>query len=666
MQSLKRLLYAVFYPTIWLADRLGMLSKFLIFLFLNLLVLSYLGFSYLDGLTDKLDKNRQKVEAIKLNNTLFSLMFSLQTSRGMMRAQRKGEKRFEQKLFELEKQNVKYLDRLKKLLDQSWSNPKISLQYEDLNTYIRKEPITAYSTPEQSAKVLSLISGLIDSIAHFSAVLLAEDKQSYFKARLLYTILPSLIETHSKLRGLGTEILTTKSISTDEKQQLLLYKYHFLLQLQRMQEFITYHQLFSDEKMDEFHPVYAVPESIKMLENTLLKETFSISNELYFNTFTKVNDRYAVYCNRLDSELLGHLNELIKKQERECLLSYSSIIILIFALFYILIGALLSAHFFTQKFLKTTQDVANGKLDKRLHVPTQNEYGKISRALNNMIENLEQSAKIIDQYVDTSKTDLEGRITSVSTAFARNNGYTKEELIGKKHSIQRHPETPDEIYTQMWSQLTQEKIWEGEIKNRRKDGSDFWVEMLIVPTYDKEHRHNGYMSIRRDISNQKHIEKLAITDYLTQIYNRQFFNEELNKSISMYHRYQTPFALIMLDIDYFKQINDTYGHLVGDECLIELSSLIKTHLRENDILARWGGEEFMILLPYSSQDEAMQIAQKLRSLVEFHLFNNIGSLTISLGVSCFSNEDSFDTILERTDKALYRAKVEGRNRVVFL
>ena len=121
-----------------------------------------------------------------------------------------------------------------------------------------------------------------------------------------------------------------------------------------------------------------------------------------------------------------------------------------------------------------------------------------------------------------------------------------------------------------------------------------------------------------------------------------------------------------MDIDHFKNINDNYGHLVGDKILKEFSSLIAQHLRQSDIFGRWGGEEFLIIAPHTNRQEAYVIAEKLRKIVQEHWFEEVGHLTVSFGVTECTKEHNFDTAISTADQALYRSKKEGRNRVTLL
>ncbi len=161
----------------------------------------------------------------------------------------------------------------------------------------------------------------------------------------------------------------------------------------------------------------------------------------------------------------------------------------------------------------------------------------------------------------------------------------------------------------------------------------------------------------------KKIEQLSITDSLTKIYNRSKFESSLDYEIERARRYGNPLSLIIFDIDHFKSINDTYGHLIGDSVLTEIANLVKNNIRSTDIFARWGGEEFVILAPNINKEQAKMLAEKIRKLIAHHRFKYVDHVTVSLGVTEFLPSDNKESFIKRADEALYLAKRKGRNRV---
>lgn len=165
------------------------------------------------------------------------------------------------------------------------------------------------------------------------------------------------------------------------------------------------------------------------------------------------------------------------------------------------------------------------------------------------------------------------------------------------------------------------------------------------------------------IRNRNLLRSISFSDGLTGIYNRRKFESDLNYEISRTKRYPVDLGFIMFDIDYFKKVNDTYGHSVGDYVLETLTQVVKTNIRENDCFARYGGEEFIIMLLNSDKEETIKKAEEIRVLVENYDFETVGQVTISLGVYEFKEADTYETITEKVDKAMYKSKERGRNKV---
>lgn len=164
---------------------------------------------------------------------------------------------------------------------------------------------------------------------------------------------------------------------------------------------------------------------------------------------------------------------------------------------------------------------------------------------------------------------------------------------------------------------------------------------------------------------ERYLKSLAYNDHLTQIYNRQMFDKLFTEQLSTHRRFGYNLSLIMFDIDYFKRVNDTFGHSIGDRVLISISKIIKEKLRSNDIFARYGGEEFIILLPQTNSEDAYKKAYELKELINENQDNSIPNITASFGLTELTNDDDEYSAFLRVDKALYEAK-KRRNDIVKL
>lgn len=285
---------------------------------------------------------------------------------------------------------------------------------------------------------------------------------------------------------------------------------------------------------------------------------------------------------------------------------------------------------------------------------------------------IDDYVKLIDENIITSSTDTDGNITSVSKAFCEISEFSKEELLGQNHRLIRHPDMPVELFEEMWQKIINDEIWEGEVKNKTKSCGFYWVHNKIYPLYDETKQKVGYTAIRQDITDKKRIEELSITDGLTNIYNRRYFNEMFPKLIASAKRKGELVCFILMDIDCFKFYNDTYGHQMGDDVLIEVAKAMKESLhRADDYCFRLGGEEFGVYFKAKSKEDAVIFANLIRTNIEnLHIEHkkNPASpfVTSSAGLvvldACDIRES--DELYKDADDLLYKAKENGRNRVM--
>jgi diguanylate cyclase (GGDEF)-like protein/PAS domain S-box-containing protein len=299
-----------------------------------------------------------------------------------------------------------------------------------------------------------------------------------------------------------------------------------------------------------------------------------------------------------------------------------------------------------------------------MRIDTHMENLILKAQINEKFKSLAKQLEIIDNYVIYSKTDLDGIITFASQAYTTFSGYEKKFLIGKNHNIVKSCLTPKEVFADLWCAIeTRNETWQGEIINRKKSGEIYYIKSKISPDFDQNGKKIGYIGFYEDITDKKTIEKLAQTDHLTKLFNRQKIDEFINIEIDRSRRYQSPLSLIMLDIDFFKIVNDTYGHDVGDTVLKEFSGILVANSRRTDFVGRFGGEEFLIVAPETTLENAFQLGEKLRKAVSDFNFSVVGHKTVSVGVTIFKSEDKPQEFLKRVDEALYLAKNSGRDRV---
>ena len=250
-------------------------------------------------------------------------------------------------------------------------------------------------------------------------------------------------------------------------------------------------------------------------------------------------------------------------------------------------------------------------------------------------------------------------------------GYTPEELIGENPNILKSGKTPPEDYKQLWTTIKSGGEWRGEFHNKKKSGEFYWEYASISPIKDSRGVITHFVAIKEDITERKrleaHLTYLANNDPLTNLFNRRRFREELKDWVAQMERHESTGALLFIDLDNFKYINDTIGHQKGDEILINFANLLRARVRETDIIARLGGDELAIILPYTDAARAQSIAMQILELARGNTQVNNGrfhSVTASIGIALFPDHgNDVEKLLTYADLAMYRAKEKGRNCV---
>lgn len=277
----------------------------------------------------------------------------------------------------------------------------------------------------------------------------------------------------------------------------------------------------------------------------------------------------------------------------------------------------------------------------------------------------------LDQSSIVAITDQKGKITYANDKFCEISKYSKSELIGHDHRILNSGYHSKPFFRCMWNTIRKGKVWIGEVKNRAKDGSFYWVKTTIIPFVDSEGQPYQYMAIRQDITEQKKIgEQIlynAYHDDLTGLRNRRCFRDEMEKWISQSHE-NDQMALIFLDLNRFKYINDSLGHNVGDQVLCKVANRLNKHLHNRADLYRFGGDEFIIVLKNQSKDKVLAFANEMTQLFidPIYLYNERLYLAASLGVSIYPKDgQDVGTLLKKADSAMYVAKKKGSHAVQF-
>lgn len=357
------------------------------------------------------------------------------------------------------------------------------------------------------------------------------------------------------------------------------------------------------------------------------------------------------------------------------------------------------------------------------HLEAMAEIGYQRLLKNQIIQQLRTSERVFRLTFEQAgsgmcQTTLDGKIKYANSKFYEMIAYTEKEAMGLRIKDLTYPEDweKDQVLKQ---QLVNKEIPFFSMEKRyiKKDGSLTWVYITVSLMEGDALEEDILIGVIQDINSQKELEFyrknqekalenivkertqalvsvnkalidahktkdlvieelkeakkaleiMAVEDPLTHLYNRRYMMDQLSKEAERFERYETPFTIIICDIDYFKSINDAYGHNCGDQILVSLSQVLKNALRKIDVLSRWGGEEYLILLPEVDLEAGIFVANRLREKIEkrvFQYLDEILHLTMTFGVASFKTGDTIETLIKNADDALYRGKNSNKNCVM--
>jgi len=305
---------------------------------------------------------------------------------------------------------------------------------------------------------------------------------------------------------------------------------------------------------------------------------------------------------------------------------------------------------------------------------------KSSKPLNAVAagKHIEERLRVLSQAVEQSPATIiitakDGAIEYVNKKFTELTGYEVEEALGKNPRILKSGEHPPRFYEEMWDTILSGKEWRGELCNKKKDGEIYWDQTSISRVMDENGETSHFIAVKEDITERKRLDErirhMALHDNLTGLPNRRLFRDRINQCIARARRNKKTFALLYIDLDGFKPVNDTLGHEAGDEVLKKVAERLKICMRESDTASRVGGDEFVaILQDIGASEDAELVAQKIitRFSEPFVVCDHKVVVGASIGISVYPTDGTEnDVLVKKADAAMYKAKKSGGNMFMY-
>jgi diguanylate cyclase (GGDEF)-like protein/PAS domain S-box-containing protein len=299
----------------------------------------------------------------------------------------------------------------------------------------------------------------------------------------------------------------------------------------------------------------------------------------------------------------------------------------------------------------------NARVDNHIRAnQLQKELKKASKSNTHLLE-------IINAYVSFIKVDLKGMIQEISDNFCKQLECHKEYIVGKNINILKSGNMDDSFYQEIWKRILSGDTFSYDIEDSNFSGGTNWYHVTVSQDYNHKNELVGFIAFYENIDEKMRYMFDAQTDRLTGLLNRAKIDDILQSEIKRATRNEFALSVILVDIDYFKEVNDKHGHQTGDLILSEFAALLSSNIRETDFIGRWGGEEFLIICPHTDSDGTFALAENLRKRVESTSFSVIGNKTSSFGIAQLYKSDTIEDIFKNVDFALYHAKKMGRNQV---
>jgi len=617
------------------------------------LALFYLSIHYMNDKYETEQKSRQLMLLANLTQQSSRLIHNLQVERGLSAGyiSSSSTPKAQQRLREQEQRtNTEYTNFLRLVHEQKKDMQTINQLTFNHYKYLLHTILSQLSTLQNIRK------GVLHKTVTFDKMLEFYNKTD---AQLIHLI--KIITLLFNNPSMGPFDIYNLELLKEKAGQERAYMYHLLLSKEKNdRQIIKVQTLIQEQNRLQQEFLHASSHHNTKLYKSLITSTMSSKiNELRHNIFASdFNKKYAPLWFETMTLYIDSLQSLSLHILKDYLQSINTLYAQTSRSLYISLGIWLLS-LFSFAFLTF---IVNRLINKQAK----------------FLKELQIASYTFDSHEAIIITDPYGIIVKTNKAFSRITGYSPQESIGQSTKILKSFRHDEAFYAQMWSELLSQGYWSGEIQNRRKNGELYFEKLSITAIKDSQGNTTNYIAQFMDITELKRAKELAQYqsehDFLTDLPNRKALMNKLKEELARAKRHHYLNAFIFLDLDGFKQVNDTYGHKIGDELLIEVTHRLRRSVREEDFISRLSGDEFAIILSnFSLQQEKTKsdissIAQKIINTLDETMKIDGHHITIgaSLGIRLFP-EDAPDgsAIVRDADNAMYEAKKKGKGQFVF-
>ncbi len=692
----------LFLPAITLMNKLSYTKKFMVLGSIYLIAIVVMFSSLYNNFSQEITSTQRELQGVSLIKPVTKTMQLIQQYHRIIIMNNDSK---QSELVKIENELIKNIMRIEErlpadtllnhdsvLLNKEWRSIKTnwhSLRLKSEN-WSAEQNFAAYT------EFLEQLQEFKETLADSYVLTFDANTDSHYLIDIVVKELPDVVEHIERLHTVSTEVLTIQQLSNHQKDNLIV----LIGELNQSLKTVDLSLAKTGRTNPELQPLMngAAKEILKAnvqitnaVQSDILSKRFQISPNDFFALQAQTIDKiYTQSYETLLPSLEALLVQRINTAKKLLFESIGSAFLLFLLAQYFFIGIYYAMMGNIQSLAQSAQKFADGNLSVRFIAGTQDELAEIAFVFNEMaasfqkllaaqIENTIYLQAVLEEQriaaiaFETQEgimiTDANNVIIRVNKAFTIITGYNGDEAIGKTPSLLNSGQQDSDFYQQMWRNIRSFGSWRGEVWNRHKDGNIYPERLAITAVKDNYKQTTHYVATFADISEHKIAEEkiklLAFSDALTGLANRRKLSERLAHSVDQCYRESTQLAVLMMDLDRFKTVNDTLGHLAGDELLKQVAQRITSRLRATDLVARLGGDEFVVVLEgLAHQDDAARIATQLVADLDVPFDLPQGSdvrIGASIGIALYPlHGETPDLLMDHADIALYQAKDSGR------